>query len=155
MRMLCVMVCIFVTIFLFAFFFCYKRNRHLWNGANWCIHNLAHILILRFLLYFHFYDSYVRMYISVYALPSSSILMHIYRHMYMYKCFDYSVIIPYNLYTPIIMCLCVPASTDCSLFHVWTPTVWTPTPCAAKQSDWFEYTTKYIKKHINNISYIK
>ena len=32
---------------------------------------------------------------------------HIYCHMYMYTCFDYSVITPYKPYTPIIISLCV------------------------------------------------
>jgi len=55
----------------------------------------------------------------VYALPSFSIFMHIYRNMYIYTCFDYSVMIPYTeLYTPIIMRLCVPAITGFSRAHV-------------------------------------
>ena len=45
----------------------------------------------------------------VYALPSSSTFVHIYRHIHMYICFDYSVMTTSILYTPIIIRLCVPA----------------------------------------------
>jgi len=38
-----------------------------------------------------------------YALPSSSIPMHIFRHIDMYACFDYSVMTPCKLCTPIII----------------------------------------------------
>jgi len=145
----CVMVYICNHLLVLFLLFC-KPNGHLWNGANWCTPNLAHILNLRFLPHCHFCDSSVLVHPFVYALPSSSILKHIYRHTYMYTCFDYSVMFPYNLYTPIIMRLCVPAGTGCSCAHVWTPT-----PCAVIQLEWFEYTTKYIEQHINNISCIK
>jgi len=99
----------FITIFLFSFFFSYKFNRHLCHGAYWCTHNLAHKIILRFLLHFHFCDSCVYVCQLVYALPSSSIFIHIYRLIYMYICFDYYVLTPYILYTPMMIRLCIPA----------------------------------------------
>jgi hypothetical protein len=94
----CFVFCsMFITIFLFSFLFFYKFNRHLCHGAYWCTHNLAHILILCFLLHFHFCNSCVCVCRLVYALPSSSIFIQIYRHIYMYICFDYSVMTPYIL----------------------------------------------------------
>jgi len=35
--------------------------------------------------------------------------IHMFRHIHVYICFDYSVMIPYNLYAPIIIRLCVRA----------------------------------------------
>ena len=101
---------IFIAIYLYASFFFYKFNRHLWNGDYWCTHNLSDILILRFLLHFQFCDPYVCVRQFAYALPPSSIPMHIYRHIDMYACFDYSAMTPYKLYTPIIISFCVPAA---------------------------------------------
>jgi hypothetical protein len=107
--LLCSCVCfvwcsIFITIFLFSFSLFYKLNRHLWNGDYWFTHNLAHIFILRLLLHpsLHFGDLCVCVRQFVYTLPSSSIFKHTYRHIYMYTCFDYSVMILYKMYTPII-----------------------------------------------------
>jgi len=98
---------IFINIFWFSFFLFYKFNRHLCHGAYWSTHNHAHILIL---LRFHFCTSCVRVCQLVYAFPSSSIFIHIYRNIYMYICFDYhSVMTRYILYTPIMIRLCVPA----------------------------------------------
>jgi len=104
-----------------------------------CTHNLAHILILCFLLHFHFCDSYVRVRQFVYTLPSSSIFIHIHSHMYTYTCFDYSVMIHYKLYTPIMINLCLPAATCWSRTHVCMST-----PCAAIKLEYLEYTMKYI-----------
>jgi len=80
--------------------------------------NLARILILCFLLYFHFCDSCVCVRQFVHALPSSSIFMHINGHMYIYTCLDYSGLIAHNLYTPIVIHLCVPAVKGRSRAHV-------------------------------------
>jgi len=111
---------IFITILLFSFFFFYTFNRHLCHGAYWCTHNLAHIFILRFLLYFYFCNSCVCVCQLLNTLPSSSILIHIYRHIYMYICFDYYVMTPYILYTPIIIRLCVPAPRGwAQCWHNW------------------------------------
>jgi len=112
----------FYLISSFNFFF----NRHLCHGAYWCTHNLAHILILRFLLYLHFGNSCVCVRHLVYALHSCSLFIHIYRHIYLYICWDYSVMAPYKLYTSIIISLGVPAPTGWSRAHVWMST-----PCAA------------------------
>ena len=40
----------------------------------------------------------------------------------MYKCYNYSIMTPYKLYTPIIISLCVPAATGRSRAHVWMST---------------------------------
>ena len=82
--------------------------------------------------------------LCTYFPPLPSIFMHIYRHMYMYTCFDYCVITPYKQYTPIITSLCVPAATGWSRAHVWMST-----PCVAIKLESLEYAMNYIKKHIN------
>jgi len=64
---------------------------------------------LLFPLHFHLCNSCVCVCQLVYALPSSSIVIHIYCHIYMYICLEYSVRTPYILYTPITIRLCVPA----------------------------------------------
>jgi len=91
-----------------CFFLFHKSNRHICHGAYSCTHNLAHILILRFLLHSHLCDSYVCVRQSAYALPSSSIPIHIYRQIDMYACFDHFVMTPCKLYTPIKISFCVP-----------------------------------------------
>jgi len=58
------------------------------------------------------------------------IFIHIYRHIYMFICWDYSVMAPYALYTPIKISLGIPAPTGWSRAQVWMST-----PCAAIQSD--------------------
>jgi len=117
------MFSIFTAIYLCASFFFYNFNRHICNGDYWCTHNLAHILILRFPVHFHFCDAYVCVRQFAYALPYSSIPMHIYRHIDMYACFDYSVIMTlYKIYTPIIISFCVPAAKGQSRAHVWMST---------------------------------
>ena len=83
--------------------------RYLCHGTYWCTHSLAHIHILRFLLYLHVWNSCLRLCQLVYALFSSSVFIHIYCHIYMYICFDYSIMTPYNLYSEIIIRPCVPA----------------------------------------------
>jgi len=111
----CFVFCsIFLTTFLFSFFFFYKFNGHLCHGAYWCTHNPAHMPFLLFYLYLHFFNSCVPVcvYKHVYAFPSSSIFIHTYRHIHTYICFDYSVMTPYNVYGPLIQCLCVPAPGD-------------------------------------------
>jgi len=111
---------IFITIFLFSFFFFYIFNRHLCHGAYWCTHNLAHLFMFRFLLYFHFCNSCVCVCQLLYTLPSSSILIHIYRHICMYIRFDYYVMTLYILYTPIIIRLYVPAPRGWArCWHNW------------------------------------
>ena len=95
----CFVFCsVFITIFLFSFFFVYTSIRHLCHGAYWCTHNIAHLLILCFLLHFHLCISCVCVREFVYGLPSSSIFIHSYRHIHMFTCFDYSVMNPYKLY---------------------------------------------------------
>jgi len=42
-------------------------------------------------------------YTHVYALISSPILVYTYRHIYMYVCFNNSVLATYNLYIPVII----------------------------------------------------
>ena len=63
---------------------------------------LAHMPILLFCLHFHLCNSCVCVCKLVHTLPSSSIFIHIYRHIHMYICFHYCVMTPYNLYAPII-----------------------------------------------------
>jgi len=63
---------------------------------------LAHMPILLFRLHFHLCNSCVCVCKLVHTLPSSSIFIHIYRHIHMYICFHYCVMTPYNLYAPII-----------------------------------------------------
>ena len=100
----------------------YKFNRHLCCAAYLCTHNLAHMPILLFLLHFHLCNSCVCVFQLVYALPSSFIFTHNYRHIYMNICFVYSVMTPYNLYTPIIIRLCVPAPRGFArCFHTCDP----------------------------------
>ena len=113
----CFIFCsIFINTFWFSFFLSYQINRHSCHGAYSCTmydtQNLAHMSILHFLLHFHLSNSCVCVCQLVYALFSSSIFIHIFRHIYMYTCFDYSVMTSHNLYTLIIIRLCVPAPRD-------------------------------------------
>ena len=48
----------------------------------------------------------------VYAFPSSSIFIHMYRHIHMYICFDCSVMTPCNLYAPTIKRLSAPVPSN-------------------------------------------
>jgi len=79
-------------------------------------------LVLRFLPHFYFCDSSVRVHPFVYALPSSSILKHIYRHKYIYTCFEYSVMSPYNLFTNYnaSLCTCLYRLLPCSRVDAYT-----------------------------------
>jgi len=121
---LCCARCVFCVRFLFSFFFFYKSNRHLCRGAYWCTRNPAHMPIFLFHLHLHFSNSCVCVPKHVYTFPSSSIFIHIYRHIHMYICFEYCVMTPYNFYAPIIKHLYVPAPK-------MSPDVYTiVTPCS-------------------------
>jgi len=73
-----------ITTFLFSFSFFYKFNRRLCHGAYWCTHKPANMPRLHFHLHLHFSTSCVCVCKNVYAVPSSSIFVHIYRHFHMY-----------------------------------------------------------------------
>jgi len=105
----CVLLYIHNHCFLSSFQVFFKSNRNLCHSVSFCTQNLAHMPILLFLLHFHLCNSCVCVCQLVYALSPSSIFIHIYRHIYMYTCCDYSVMTPYNLYAPIVIRLCVPA----------------------------------------------
>ena len=88
----------FTSTFLFSFFFFYKFHTHLFHGAYWCMRDPAHIPIFLFHLNLHFSNLCACVSKHVHAFPSSSIFIHIHHHIHMYICFDYCVMIPYNLY---------------------------------------------------------
>ena len=75
---------IFLTTFSFSLFFFYKFSRHLCHGAYLCTHNPTHMPKFLFHLHLHFSISCVCESKHVYAFPSSSIFIHIYRHIQMY-----------------------------------------------------------------------
>jgi len=80
-RAACFVWCsVLITTFCFLFFFFHKLDRHLYHGAYWCTHNLAHMPILLFRLHFHLCNSCACVCQLVYALSSLSIFIHIYRH---------------------------------------------------------------------------
>jgi len=108
LRVLC-SVLYFLTTFMFSFFFFYKFNRHLCHGAYSCTHNPAHMPIFLFQVHLHFSNFGVCVSKHVYAFPSSSTFIHIYSHVHIYICFDYSVMTPYNLFAQLTKRLCVPA----------------------------------------------
>ena len=83
----CVICSIFLTAFLIIFFFFYKFNRHLCHGAYWCTHYPANMRKLFFLLHLHSSNSCVCVSKHVYAVPSFSMLIHIYCHIHVYSCF--------------------------------------------------------------------
>jgi len=70
---------------LFVFFFLFhKSNIHLCHGAYWCTHNPAHMPRLLFHLYLHCFNSCGYVSKNVYAFPSSSISIRIYRYIHVY-----------------------------------------------------------------------
>jgi len=75
---------VFITTFWYSFFFFYEFKRQLFHGAYWCTHNPAHMPILLFHQHLYYSDSYVCVSKNVYAFPSSSIFIHIYRHIHMH-----------------------------------------------------------------------
>jgi len=78
--------------------------------------------ILLFHLHLLFSNPCLCVFKHVYAFPSSSIFIHVYRHIHKYICFDYSVWTPCNLYVPIIKSLSVPALSDVArYFHTCDP----------------------------------
>ena len=79
----------------------FNFNMHLCHGPNWCTHSLDHMPISLLHLYVHFSNPYVCVLKNLYALTPSSIFIHIYRHIYMYACFNYSILATYNLYVPL------------------------------------------------------
>jgi len=72
-------------------------------------HIAARMSVFLFYLHLHFSHSCVCVSNHVYALPSSSIFIHIYGHVHIYICVDYSVTTPYNLFAELTKRLCVPA----------------------------------------------
>jgi len=110
-RAACFVVCpIFINTFLFSFFFSYKFHRHLCHGAYWCTCSPAHMATFLFHLHFYLSNSCVCVCQLVYALPSPSTFIYNCRHIHMYTCNTYCIMITYNLNIPIIIRLCVPAS---------------------------------------------
>ena len=81
--MVCVLFYTYYHLFLF-FFFSHKFNRHLCHGAYSCTYKHAHMPIFFFHMRLHFSNSCVRVSKHVYAFPSSSIFIHISRHIHLY-----------------------------------------------------------------------
>jgi len=86
------------------------------------MHDPALMPILVLHLHLPFSYSGLCVFKHVYAFPSSSIFIHMYRHIHMYICFDCSVMTPCNLYVPIMKSLSVPAPSDVDrYFHTCYP----------------------------------
>ena len=92
----------------------FNFKMHLHHGAYWCTHSLDHMPTFVLHLHVHFSNTCVCVFKHLYAFTNSSIFIHIYRHIYMYVRFNYSVLATHNLYIPIVIRLYVSVTSHFS-----------------------------------------